>query len=112
MKTFGRLASVVLISCITALIPSAYAQTEQTVGPRKVVSKVLPAYPRLARAMNLTGMVKLEVLVSSSGVAKSVQVKGGNPLLAQSAQEALHNWRWEKSDHETSEMLEFNFKPD
>ena len=88
------MASVLLIICISALFPSAYSQTEQTVGPRKVVSKVLPAYPRLARAMNLIGTVKLEVLVSSSGVAKSVQVKGGNPLLAQSAQEALHSWRW------------------
>jgi outer membrane biosynthesis protein TonB len=61
--------------------------------------------------MNLIGTVKLEVLVSSSGVAKSIQVKGGNPLLAQAAQEALHSWRWEKADHETSEMLEFTFKP-
>ena len=111
MKRFGKVASVLLISCVTVLIPSAYAQTEQTVGARKVVNKVLPAYPRLARAMNLIGTVKLEVLVTSSGVAKSVQVKGGNPLLAQSAQEALHNWRWEKTDHETFELLEFNFKP-
>jgi len=61
--------------------------------------------------MNLSGIVKLEVLVSSNGVAKSIQVKGGNPVLAQSAQEALRNWRWEKTDHETSELLEFTFKP-
>ena len=111
MKTFVRVASVVLISCITALIPSAYAQTELTVGSRKVLNKVLPAYPHLARNMNLSGIVKLEVLVSSNGVAKSIQVKGGNPVLAQSAQEALRNWRWEKTDHETSELLEFTFKP-
>ena len=112
MKTSARLAWVLLFICIGALIPPAYSQTEQTAGSRKVVNKVLPAYPRLARTMNLTGTVRLEVLVSSSGVAKSIQVKGGNPLLAQSAQEALHNWRWEKSDHETSELLEFNFRPD
>jgi len=61
--------------------------------------------------MNLSGTVKVEVLVSPSGVAKSIQVKGGSPVLAQSAQEALHSWRWEKADHETSELLEFNFKP-
>jgi outer membrane biosynthesis protein TonB len=110
MKTSARLASALLIFCISALFPSAYSQTEQ-VGPRKVVSKVLPAYPRLARDLSLTGTVKLEVLVGSNGVAKSIQVKGGNPLLAQSAQEALHSWRWEKADHESSEMLEFTFKP-
>jgi outer membrane biosynthesis protein TonB len=110
MRISARLASALLIICISALFPSAYSQTEQ-VGPRKVVNKVVPVYPHLARDLNLTGTVKLEVLVGSSGVAKSIQVKGGNPLLAQSAQEALHKWRWEKSDHETSEMLEFSFKP-
>jgi TonB family protein len=112
MKIDARLVSVLLFICIGALIPSACAQNEQTTGSRKVINKVLPAYPHLARTMNLTGTVKLEVLVSSSGMAKTIQVKGGNPVLAQSAQEALHNWRWEKADHETSEMLEFTFKPD
>jgi len=111
MKAYARFAWVALFVCFGALTPPAYSQNEQTVGSRKVISKVVPAYPHLARDMNLTGTVRLEVLVNPSGVAKTIQVKGGNPLLAQSAQEALHNWRWEKADHETSEMLEFNFKP-
>ena len=111
MKISARLVSVLLFICIGALIPSAYAQNEQTAGSRRVINKVLPAYPHLARDMKLSGTVRLEVMVSPSGVVKTIQVKGGNPLLAQSAQEALHNWRWEKAEHETSEMLEFNFKP-
>jgi TonB family protein len=111
MKTSARLTSVLLIFCLSALFPPAYAQTQQTTGSRKVINKVVPVYPHMARALNLSGTVRVEVLVSSSGVAKSIQVKGGSPLLAQSAQEALHGWRWEKADHETSELLEFNFKP-
>lgn len=71
----------------------------------------MPAYPHLAREMNLTGTVKLEVLVSSNGTAKSIAVKGGSPLLVQSAQDALRSWKWEKSDRETSESVEFQFKP-
>jgi TonB family protein len=78
---------------------------------RKVVNKVVPQYPQTARSMNLRGTVKLEVLVQASGTPKLIQVKGGNPLLAQSAQFAVHGWKWEKADHETTEQVEFHFNP-
>ena len=32
-------------------------------------------------------------------------------LLAQSAQNAVREWKWAKADHESTEMLEFKFKP-
>jgi hypothetical protein len=44
-------------------------------------------------------------------MVKSVQVKGGNPLLAQSAQNAVREWRWAKADHDSTETLEFKFMP-
>jgi TonB family protein len=76
-----------------------------------VVSKVVPTYPAIARTMNLTGTVKLEALVLANGSVKSVQVKGGNPLLVQSAQRAIHVWKWEKANHESTEQVEFRFQP-
>ena len=111
MKTSSWLASFLLILSFGFSIPSLGAQTDQTNSNRKVINKVLPAYPRLAREMNLTGTVRLEVLVALNGAAKSIEVKGGSPVLVQSAEDALHSWRWEKSDHETTELVEFNFKP-
>ena len=80
-------------------------------GARKIVNKVVPQYPQTARSMNLSGTVKLEVLVQPSGSPKSIQVKGGNPLLVQSAQFAVHAWKWEKTDHDTTEQVEFHFNP-
>jgi outer membrane biosynthesis protein TonB len=65
----------------------------------------------MARSLNLAGTVKLEVLVQSNGSVKSVQVKGGNPLLAQSAQSAVHGWKWEKADRESTEEVQFRFNP-
>lgn len=65
----------------------------------------------MARTMNLSGTVKLEALVLADGKAKSVQVKGGNPLLAQAAQNAVLQWKWEKSEHESTEAIEFKFNP-
>jgi hypothetical protein len=33
----------------------------------------------------------------------------GNPLLIQSAQNALSKWKWEKADRESTELVEFHF---
>ena len=86
-------------------------QSEQSAVARKIATKIVPLYPQLARSMNLSGTVKLEVLVLPNGVAKSIQVKGGNPLLVQSAQSAIQRWKWEKAEHESTELIEFNFTP-
>jgi TonB family protein len=108
MKTIS-LALFLLVSC--AVAPAAYAQSDATNGNRKVINRVVPEYPHLARDMNLTGAVRLEVVVNANGTVKAIQVKGGSPLLVQSARLALNNWKWEKLDHETAEQVEFQFKP-
>jgi len=90
---------------------SSFAQNQQNEGTRKVATRVVPAYPVTARNMNLAGTVKLEALVLANGKVKSVQVKGGNPLLVQSAESAVREWKWEKGEHETTELVEFNFRP-
>ena len=89
----------------------ATAQTDESTSDRKVVNKVVPTYPAMARTLNLSGTVKLEALVLANGNVKSVQVKGGNPLLVQSAQRAIQDWKWEKADHESTEQVEFRFHP-
>jgi TonB family protein len=80
-------------------------------GGRKLLPHGNPPYPALARTMNISGTVKLEVVVGSNGSVKSIDVKGGNPLLAQSAQFAVRGWKWEKTDHETTEPIEIHFNP-
>lgn len=108
----------ILILAVLAVLASfqpkpGFAQDAPTASDsaRKVVNKVVPMYPQTARSMNLSGTVKLEVLVQASGSPKSIQVKGGNPVLVQSAQYAVHGWKWEKAEHETTEMVEFHFNP-
>lgn len=102
---------------LLALVLSAFqirpaaAQDDETTGSRKVLAKVVPKYPEIARTMNLTGTVKLAALVQANGNVKSVEIKGGNPLLVQSAQRAVLEWKWEKADHESTEELEFRFHP-
>ncbi len=113
MKTFSLALVLLLIgagSFVSAADAQNGAQNEET-GSRKIVSKVLPSYPTIARTMNLSGAVKLEAVVSTNGVVKSVQVLGGNPVFVQSAESAVRGWKWEKSDHETNERVEVRFTP-
>ena len=113
-----RLGSVFLVVLLgLTTIPQAFsadaqgAQSADSPSSRKIVNKVVPVYPSTARGMNLAGTVKLEALVLANGTVKSIQVKGGNPLLAQAAQNAVREWKWAKSEHESTEALEFRFRP-
>jgi TonB family protein len=67
----------------------AGAQQDASELIRKVTSRVVPAYPELARAMNVKGSVRLQVLVAPNGTAKSVKVMGGHPVLHEQAERAV-----------------------
>lgn len=60
----------------------------------QLITRVLPAYPEVARLAHITGSVELLVLVGSDGGVLSVDVLGGNPLLAAAAQQAVERWRY------------------
>ena len=79
---------------------------------RKVRSRVAPEYPLLARRMNITGTVRLVVVVSPSGAVKTTRVLGGHPLLVGAAENAVKKWKFETSSQESSGVVEFTFRPD
>jgi TonB family protein len=109
MKTPLIVASIALVS-VGSLVHS-YAHAQDAATNRKIVNKVLPQYPGLARAMNIQGSVRADVLVEPNGKAKTIEVKGGHPLLVQSAEDALRQWKWEPEAHETHEVIELKFTP-
>jgi TonB family protein len=84
------------------------AQGELT---RKAKTKVAPTYPVLAKKMNITGTVKVLVVVSPSGNLKDTKVVGGNPLLVNATMDALKKWKFEPADSESTGTLEFKFQP-
>jgi len=77
---------------------------------RKVKSKVLPAYPDLAKRMNVAGKVKIEVVISPDGRIKSTRIVGGHPLLTQACQDVLKDWRFVPGPEETTQVIEFEFR--
>lgn len=96
---------------VLVLVPATFGQQELTEGNRKVVSRVMPQYPEMARTMNLKGSVKAEAVVQPNGLVKSVEVKGGHPVLVRAAQDAIYKWKWAPASHETREPIEVKFDP-
>ena len=78
---------------------------------RRAKSKVQPQYPDLARKMNITGTVKIEVMVSPNGMVKGARIVGGHPVLANAALDAARKWRFEPSSAESSGIIDFKFEP-
>lgn len=78
---------------------------------RKVVQRVVPAYPELARTANISGTVRLLVMVAPNGTVKSIQALGGNPVLIKAAQDAVTNWKFAQATEETREPIELRFTP-
>ena len=64
------------------------------VVPAKLLRRVEPKYPAMARTMHLNGDVRMDITVAEDGHVKSVANVNGAPLLASSAVEAVKKWRY------------------
>jgi TonB family protein len=110
LRRIKRWASVILLIIVAgSLIGTRPAFADEESGGRKVKSKVAPIYPDLARRMNLSGTVKLEVVISANGTVKSTKIIGGHPVLVESAVDALKRWKYEPASGDTTTTVEFHF---
>ena len=103
-------AALVLLITATSVLPIRSWAEDAAEVPRKVLVKTTPTVSTLAVSMHLQGVVKLEVVVAPNGTVKSIAVKGGHPLLVQSAEAAVGRWKFEPAPHETKEMVEIKFE--
>lgn len=107
MPPFVKKFRPILTFIFCALILGAFVHADDTAA-RKVKLKVSPQYPELARRMNVTGAVRLEILVGANGQVKSVKPLGGHPLLIDAAESAVKQWRYEPGT-EATEIVEIRF---
>ena len=101
-----------ILAGMTCAIPLATAAEKSVELTRKAKTKVAAVYPALAKRMNITGTVKIEVLVAANGTVKTAKVLGGHPLLANAAVDAVRQWSFEAASEETSGVVEFKFASD
>ena len=93
------------------LVLSAAALTLPAQETRKLLSGPNPVYPNLARKMQLSGAVKVQITIGADGTIKETKFLGGHPILIGAVQNALKEWRYAPAPGETTVSLEFNFHP-
>ena len=108
---WGRRLTAFAITCLLAGGMALAQQASTDEGKRKIKSKVNPQLSDLARKLNVSGKVKIEVVIANDGHVKSSKALGGHPLLVQACVDALRDWRFEAAPEETTQVIEFDFKP-
>ena len=104
--------SLVLGLELIALICPCDVRSQEVAAPRKVLSRVVPQYPELARSARIEGAVKVMVAVAPNGRPTSTKVVGGHPVLAKAAVDAIEKWKWVASPDESTELVEIHFHPE
>jgi TonB family protein len=104
-------AVIALIAGTGTLCISSRAQNSDNEIIRRAKSRVQPEYPELARKMNITGTVKVQVVVAPNGSVKDAKVVGGHPVLASAALDAVKKWRFEPAANESTGVVDFKFEP-
>jgi protein TonB len=58
----------------------------------KLIRKVLPAYPPLARQARISGTVRLVGIIGKDGTIQNLRLVSGPPLLVDAAFQAVRQW--------------------
>jgi periplasmic protein TonB len=61
----------------------------------KLVNKVQPLYPPLARQTRISGTVRLHAIIAKNGTVEQLEVISGHPLLVQAALDAVRQWKYQ-----------------
>ncbi|MBC8164547.1 MAG: energy transducer TonB [Bryobacteraceae bacterium] len=115
MKNQNVVAAAVLLtfSCFGVM---ADVRVSSSDGLKAATIKPAPVYSPIARQMKVGGHVEVEAVVGTDGSVENVKAITGNPLLTQSAVQAVQKWKFTPftANGEVSKAvvtLSFDFKP-
>jgi TonB family protein len=78
---------------------------------RKILKKVPVEYPQLLKERGIQGDVRLKVFIKPDGSVKDTELLGGNPILAQSAQKSVRQWKFSPLNSDSSVEVVVHFDP-
>jgi TonB family protein len=99
----GALFSCIVLAC------SATGQAQDSA--RKILKRVPVPYPSILKSKGIGGTVRLKVFVKPDGTVRDSEVLGGNPILAESAQKSVMQWKFSAASSETAIELSVTFDP-
>jgi TonB family protein len=92
------LAALLLVITFTSLavaqVRPERVSTVEGVMADRLVKKVSPVYPAMARKGRIQGVVVLQVEINKSGDVENLQVISGHPVLAGAAIDAVKQWKY------------------
>jgi TonB family protein len=93
MHTALRVICTIVVSPLLfcAAVPKRLTQAE---AMELVTARVQPDYPAMARQLNLTGVVEVEIVVGENGAVESASPVSGSPVLTRPAADALKRWKF------------------
>jgi TonB family protein len=109
MKTNAVLRVAALTPLLTVVAGGLHLRAQSLEAKRTVKHLVTPQFPDLARKLNLSGTVRIEVTIGPDGIVKRSRILGGHPVLAAEAERAADKSTFEPGPKETTEMIEFKF---
>lgn len=101
---------VLFLAVLVVFISHFSLQAQSSNEPqRRIKNPARPEYSELAKHLNLTGVVKVEVQIAPDGKVKKAHVVGGHPVLALEAEKAALMTQFEPAPHESTQVIEFRF---
>jgi protein TonB len=75
--------------------PTGPVRVGGNVQAARIINRIQPVYPPLARQTRISGTVRLHAIISKDGTIKELEVVSGHPLLQQAALDAVRQWRYQ-----------------
>jgi protein TonB len=74
---------------------SEQLKVSEPVALARLVHRVEPRYPVLAKQMGLSGRVELRAIIARDGTVRDLQVLSGHPMFVRDTLEAILKWRFQ-----------------
>jgi outer membrane biosynthesis protein TonB len=109
VKKYARAITFVLAMGTGGAV-QARAQSNLPPGSKRQAKHLVqPLLSDLAKKLNLTGTVRIEIVIAPDGTVKRTRVVGGHPVLAADAERAAEKSTFEPGPTDTTEIIEFKF---
>jgi periplasmic protein TonB len=84
-----------LMTCSLSRLGLAQIRVEESDAKKNIITKVEPEFPPIAKQMNLSGRVEVDLHVDETGKVEKVDAVSGNPILAGAAISASKRWKFQ-----------------
>jgi TonB family protein len=86
--------SAFTVALVAVLLLSGSLAYASTIDSSSVVSRVAPVYPEIAKRMNVSGIVEINVVVDETGRPTEVAATSGPAMLRAAAEAAVKQWKF------------------